>query len=328
MKILVTGGAGFIGSHIVDCLISQGYEVVVVDNLSTGRIGNVNQKARFYNIDITNSNEIEKVFLKEKPSIVSHQAAQKNVRLSVENPVLYLRDNGIGTLNILENCRKYNTEKIVFASTGGAIYDSADLPVKETSKLNPLSPYGITKLLGELYLKFYNETYGLRYAALRYGNVYGPRQDAEGEAGVVSIFANLMIQNKAPAIFGDGEQTRDFVYVEDVVNANILAIENRGADNNPLNISTCKETSVNEIFLMLKKIIGFGGNALHTKSKDGEIRRIFLSYEKAKNALDWQPQIALEEGLKRTVESIKNKGNIQDLGIKRTVEPIKNETDI
>ncbi len=304
MKILVTGGAGFIGSHIVDGLISKGYEVVVVDNLSSGKIENVNQKARFYQVDISNREEIEGVFLREKPSIVNHHAAQKNVRLSVENPIFYLRDNGIGTLNILENCRKYNTEKIVFASTGGAIYDSSDLPVRETSKLNPLSPYGITKLLGELYLKFYNETYGLRYVSLRYGNVYGPRQDAEGEAGVVSIFANSMIQNKAPVIFGDGEQTRDFVYVNDVVNANILAIESSKADNNPFNIATCKETSINEIFLMLKKIMGYEGDAVHTKSKEGEIRRIFLSYDKAKSALDWQPQTALEAGLKNTADSI------------------------
>jgi UDP-glucose 4-epimerase len=300
-KVLVTGGAGFIGSHIVDALIERDYNVVVVDNLSSGKIENVNKKARFYKMDIK-SRQLEQVFRKEKPQIVSHQAAQKNVRLSVENPAFYLEDNGIGTINLLENCVKHKAEKVVFASTGGALYDSTLLPAKEDSKINPLSPYGITKLLCELYLKFYNETYGLRFTSLRYSNVYGPRQDFEGEAGVIAIFANSILKEKIPIIFGDGNQTRDFVYVDDVVRANIESIENPKADNKIFNISACRETSVNQVFLMLKKITGYEGKAIHAKPKKGEIRRIFLSYNRAYKIIGWKPSVSLEQGLEKTVE--------------------------
>jgi UDP-glucose 4-epimerase len=306
MKILVTGGAGFIGSHIVDALIKEGHDAVVVDNLSTGKAENIDKKAKFYKADLQDSN-LDKIFKKERPQIVNHQAAQKNVRLSVENPIFYLRSNGLGTLNLLENCIKYNVKKIVFASTGGAIYDSSILPVKEGSKLNPLSPYGITKLLGELYLKFYNETYGLKYVSLRYGNVYGPRQDAEGEAGVAAIFSNLMLQNKAISIFGDGKQTRDFVYVGDVVKANLLAMENPKADNQAFNIATCKETSINGLFNLLKSLTAYESQAIHTKPKKGEVRRMYLSCEKAFQFFGWNPSISLEEGLHNTIAWFKRK---------------------
>lgn len=306
MKILVTGGAGFIGSHIVDALIEKGHEVIAVDNLSAGKIENINKKAKFYKIDIK-SRELERIFKREKPQIVNHQAAQKNVRISVENPALYLEDNGLGTINLLQNCVKYNTKKVIFASSGGALYDSSVLPAKENSRLNPLSPYGITKLLGELYLKFYSETYGLKYASLRYNNVYGPRQDAEGEAGVVAIFCSSMTGKRIPIIFGDGNQTRDFVYVSDVVNSNILAMENPRADNQVFNIATCRETSVNQIFSLLKKIINYNGNAIHTKAKKGEVRRMYLDCKKAQQILGWQPAVSLEEGLKRTVEWYRRK---------------------
>lgn len=300
MKILVTGGAGFIGSHIVDALIEKGHEVVVVDNLSSGRLENVSKKSRFYKADIKGK-DIEQIFKKEKPQIVCHQAAQKNVRISVENPKFYLEDNGIGTLNILESCIKHGVKKIIFASTGGAIYDPSILPAREDkSRLNPLSPYGITKLLGELYLRFYSDTYGLKYTSLRYSNVYGPRQDAEGEAGVVAIFATSLVKGKIPIIFGDGNQTRDFVYISDVVNANLLSIENPKSDNQIFNVGICQEKSVNQIFDSLRQIIGYKGKAIHLKPKKGEVRRISLSYDKIKKVLGWEPLASFEEGLEKT----------------------------
>ncbi len=306
MKILVTGGAGFIGSNIVDALIERGYEVVVVDDLSTGRIENVNKKAKFYRIDLKDKN-LEKIFLKEKPSVVNHHAAQINVRLSVENPVKDIETNGIGMLNLLECSRKHNVEKFIFASSGGAIYEEGKLPASETTPLHPVSPYGITKVLGEMYLDFYRRTYGLNYVSLRYANVYGPRQNFEGEAGVIAIFTNMMLKRQTPIIYGDGLQERDFVYVSDVVDANLLAIENAKALNNPFNISTCKGTNINTIFSLLKKPIGYPGGAIHTKEKKGEIRRVFLSYDKIKKVLDWSPRVNLEEGLGKTVEWARKK---------------------
>lgn len=299
MKILVTGGAGFIGSNIVDALIERGYEVVVVDDLSTGRIENVNKKAKFYQLDLKDRN-LEKIFAKEKPSIVNHHAAQINVRLSVENPVKDIETNGIGTLNLLECSRKHNAEKFIFASSGGAIYEEGKLPASETTPLHPASPYGITKVLGEMYLDFYRRTYGLNYVSLRYANVYGPRQNFEGEAGVIAIFINMMLKRQTPIIYGDGLQERDFVYVSDVVDANLLAIENAKALNNSFNIGTCKGTNINTIFSLLKQPIGYLGGAIHTKEKKGEIRRIFLSYDKIKKILNWTPKVNLEQGLEKT----------------------------
>ncbi len=304
MKILVTGGAGFIGSHVVDGLISRGYGVVVVDNLSIGKREYVNKEATFYNADI-NDKRLEQIFKKEQPQIVNHHAAQKNLRESIKNPVMDLEINGKGTLNLLELCVKFKVARFVYASSGGAIYDNMHLPVSETSPIKPLSPYGITKMLGELYLQAYKEMHGLDYVSLRYSNVYGPRQDPAGEAGVIAIFSDAMQNGRTPVIYGDGMQTRDFVYVGDVVKANILATENENALNHSFNISTCKEASVNELFAMLKKITAYKGNAIKAKPIRGEMKRIFLSYEKAKRMLGWQPQVNLEGGLKKTIGYMK-----------------------
>ncbi|MFH1249434.1 MAG: NAD-dependent epimerase/dehydratase family protein [archaeon] len=288
-KVLVTGGAGFIGSHIVDALIEGGFDVAVVDNLSTGKLENVNKKARFYKVDIK-SKDLERIFQKEQPNFVNHHAAHIDLRESVDNPIKDIETNVIGMINLLECCRKYKVEKVVFASTGGALYSENKIPAYETSQIKPKSPYGINKLFGEIYLDFYNKTYGLNYVCLRYANVFGPRQNAEGEAGVVSIFTTKMLANIAPAIYGDGLQERDFVFVGDVVDANISAIESVKGVNQAFNISSCTSTSVNTIYHFLKKTTGYAGGVLHSKPRKGEVRRMILNYDKAKNILGWSPK--------------------------------------
>jgi UDP-glucose 4-epimerase len=305
MKVLVTGGAGFIGSHIVDGLIKEGYDVVVVDDLSSGKKEYVNTKAKFHQLDIQDSS-IEEVFRKEAPDYVSHQAAQKDVRVSVSDPIFDAKVNILGTINLLQNCIKNNTKKVIFASTGGAIYGEQEVfPAPETHPLRPISPYGITKLVAEKYLYYYRAIHGLEYTSLRYSNVYGPRQDPYGEAGVVAIFVKKMINKEQPIINGDGEQTRDYVYVEDVVKANIQAIKNN-ATNNIFNIGTGKETSVNQLFNHLREIINPSMNVEHGPAKEGEQRRSVIDYSRATEVLHWQPKVSLLEGIKDTYEYFKN----------------------
>lgn len=300
MKVLVTGGAGFIGSHIVDRFIDEGDEVVVVDNLSTGSESNLNPRARFYRIDIQNP-DLEEVFQKERPDCVSHQAAQIDVRLSVADPILDARINVIGTINLLQNCVKYKVKKVLFASSGGAIYGEQEIfPAPEDHPLRPLSPYGITKLVAEHYLHYYKITYGLDYVSLRYANVYGPRQDPYGEAGVVAIFIQKMLNGGQPVINGDGEQTRDFVYVEDVARANSLALKGNTREN-IFNIGTGIETSVNQIFYNLKEMINPAIKEVHGPQKTGEQRRSVIDPLRAKRVLGWEPGVRLSEGLKNTV---------------------------
>lgn len=304
-KILVTGGAGFIGSHIVDRLIDEGFEVVVVDNLSTGHKKNINKNAKFYRLDIQSS-KIESVFQTERPSHVCHQAAQKDVRLSVSDPVFDAKINILGTLNILQNCVNYKTKKVIFASTGGAIYgDQEVFPAPESHPMRPISPYGITKLTAEHYLYYYKKVYGLDYTALRYSNVYGPRQDPHGEAGVVAIFIKMMLNALSPVINGDGKQTRDYVYIDDIVEANILAMKD-GLSENVFNIGTGIETSVNQIFNYLKRIIGPSIKEKHGPSKPGEQERSVIDYARAKKYLHWKPGTPLNVGLEKTCEYFKN----------------------
>ena len=300
-KVLITGGAGFIGSHIADRLIDEGYEVIVVDNLSSGREKNVNKRAGFYKTDIQDA-QLEAIFQKEKPDYVCHHAAQIDVRRSVSDPIFDASVNVLGTINILQNCIAHKVKKIVFASSGGAIYGEQEIyPAPETHPLRPISPYGITKLVAEHYLYYYKVIYGLDYTALRYANVYGPRQNHLGEAGVVAVFAQKMLQGECPVINGDGTQTRDFVYVGDVVNANMSAIRNDSSDN-VFNIGTGIETSVNEVFNHLKGIINPSIEEKHGPQKKGEQRRSVLNYAKAKEILRWEPKTSLLEGLKKTVE--------------------------
>ena len=301
MKCLVTGGAGFIGSHIADILIKKGEEVSIIDNLSTGKIKNLNKKAIFYKEDIRNKKAIEKMFEKEKLDYVFHTAAQINVRESVENPVKDASINILGTLNLLEACRKCNVKKFIFSSTGGAIYgDNVKIPTIETEKQQPTNPYGIAKLADENYLYFYKKVYGIDYVSLRYSNVYGPRQNYKGEAGVVAIFINKILNNKQSVINGSGKQTRDYVYVRDVARANLLALKLNGI----FNVSTGKETSVNELFKMLKKIMRINVEAVHGPAKKGEQKRSCLDYSKIKGK-GWEPKTGLEQGLEATIEWFK-----------------------
>ncbi|RLC39550.1 MAG: UDP-glucose 4-epimerase [Candidatus Nealsonbacteria bacterium] len=303
MKILVTGGAGFIGSHLTDKLIEQGHKVTVVDNLSTGKKENLNPKAKFYQLDIQ-SPEIAGVFEKEKPEIVFHFAAQIDVRKSVENPIESAKVNILGSLNLLENSRKYGVKKIIFASSGGAIYGETDvIPTPESYPENPQSPYGIEKLAIEKYLNFYRKTLGLNYIALRLANVYGPRQNSKGEAGVIAIFCDKMLKNKEVIINGDGEQTRDFVFVDDVVEAVLLAMEKE--KSGIYNIGTAKETSINEIFRKIKELTNSNCQEIHGPEKPGEQKRSCLDYSRAKEELNWQPKYSLEEGLRETIEWFK-----------------------
>lgn len=305
MKVLVTGGAGFIGSNIVDLLIDEGYEVVIVDNLSSGKEENINKKARFYKIDIQDQ-ELESVFREEAPDYVSHHAAQKDVRVSVNDPIYDAKINILGTLNILQNCVKYGVKKIVFASTGGAIYGEQDIfPAPETHPARPISPYGITKLVAEHYMFYYKTVHGLDYVSLRYSNVYGPRQDPYGEAGVVAIFIQKMSNGEPLVIYGDGEQTRDFVYVGDVAKANVMAIEN-SAGENVLNIGTGIETSVNQLFDSLKEIIHPSIEKKYASARQGEQKRSVIDSALARRSLKWQPEVAMMDGLTRTFKYFKS----------------------
>jgi UDP-glucose 4-epimerase len=304
MKIMVTGGAGFIGSHIVDEYLSAGHDVIVVDNLSTGRRINLNPAARFFEIDISDG-DLRQLLEAERPDVINHQAAQIDVRRSVEDPGYDARVNILGSLNLLEAGRAAGVKKIIFASTGGAIYGEQDyFPADEKHPNRPLSPYGIAKLSVEKYLDFYRAVHGIDYTVLRYANVYGPRQNPKGEAGVVAVFCERMMKKAAPVINGDGKQTRDYVYVGDVVRANLLALEAReGASNNIFNIGTGIEMDVNTIFHILQRYLGTDFPEQHGPSKAGEQRRSVLDSRHAWELLGWRPGFDLETGLKLTLES-------------------------
>jgi len=300
MRVLVTGGAGFIGSHVVDLLLTEGHQVVVADDLSSGREENLNPQAHFYEVDIR-SPELEKLFAAEAPEVICHNAAKASVRESMAKPLLYADVNVLGSLNLLELSRKYGVRKFIYASSGGAVYGEPQyLPVDEEHPIHPLDPYGASKHHVEHYLHLYRANWGLAYTILRYPNVYGPRQDPHGEAGVVAIFAHQMLRKQEPVINGSGEQERDFVYVSDVARSNLLALE-RG-DGGTCNLGTGVGTSINEIFARLKAIIGYQGNRVHAPPRPGEVFKIWLDASRARRELTWQPRVGLEEGLRRTVE--------------------------
>ncbi len=299
VKALVTGGAGFIGSHLVDRLLADGYQVAIIDNLRGGHLQNLNQAAAFYQADITQPG-VEEIFSREQPELVFHLAAQTSVVQSTQNPVDDVSVNVIGTLRMLEASRRQGIDKFIFSSTGGAMYgDPADNPCSEETPPNPISPYGLSKRVTEEYVALFHRLYRLNYTILRYGNVYGPRQDPHGEAGVVAIFAQAMLEGRQPRIFGDGEQERDFIYVADVVESNIQAIH-RGS-HRIYNIGSGESSSVNRIFQSLKADLGYQQEAEHRPRRPGDVHKIYLECSKARKDLDWSPQVDLEDGLRRTL---------------------------
>lgn len=300
-KVIVTGGAGFIGSHITDILIDKGYEVVIVDNLVTGNRENINKKAKFHNVDITKP-ALKDVFEKEKPDFVIHEAAQINVRKSVEEPMFDAESNVLGTINVLECCREFKVKKIIYSSSGGACYGEPEyMPCDEKHPVHPISHYGASKYAAEQYFFLYNFLYKLDYTILRYSNVYGPRQDPRGEAGVISIFLDRITKNQTPIINGDGNQTRDFIYVGDVAKANLLALE-KNTKSRIFNIGFGKETSVNDIFAEIKKAAKTKLKAKHGPAIPGEVYRIYLDHGLAGKELGWKPEVVLSEGIRKTVE--------------------------
>ena len=313
MKILITGGAGFIGSNVADGLIAEGYEVVIVDDLSNGHEENIPEKAKFYKADVRDK-KLEDVFKSEKPDMVIHNAAQLSVRVSVEDPLLDADINIIGGLNLINICRKHKARKIIFASSGGTVYgEQRTFPADEDHPLAPISPYGVAKLSTEHYLYYFHRVYGMEYISLRYGNIYGPRQDPHGEAGVVAIFSKKMLAGEIPLINGDGLQTRDYAYVGDVVRANIAAIESDYTG--PVNIGTGIETDVVALFSILKGASGSDIEEKHGPAKTGEKRRSVLDNSLARKVLDWKPEISIEEGLDLTYKWFEDNShhNISDI---------------
>jgi UDP-glucose 4-epimerase len=305
LKLLVTGGAGFIGSHITDALIEKGHSVVILDNLLMGKPENVNPKAKFVLMDVR-AGEMERLFEIEKFDGVFHLAAQMDVRKSVEDPAFDAGVNVLGTLNLLQNCVRFGAKKVVFASTGGAVYGEQEVfPCEENHPTRPVSPYGITKLCVEKYLFYFAAEFGLKYVALRFANVYGPRQNPHGEAGVVAIFTSKLLAGGQPVINGDGKQTRDYVYVGDVVQANLKALEY--PQNDAFNVGTGIETDVNRIFGILNRWTGGRAQEIHGPGKPGEQKRSVISYKRAKIKMNWEPKVALENGLKQTVEFFKGR---------------------
>ncbi len=302
-KILVTGGAGFIGSHVVDRYVEAGHDVAVVDNLLSGSEKNLNPRASFHKVDIR-SEALATVFEQETPEFVSHHAAQIDVRRSVTEPMFDAEVNILGSLNLLEQCVRHNVSKIIFSSTGGAIYgEPKELPASEECPPNPKCHYATSKLSFEFYLQLYQSLYGLRYTVLRYPNVYGPRQSPEGEAGVCSILTGMMLAGKQPTLYGFGDALRDYVFVGDISRGNILALEK--GDGMIINLGSGKGTSVRELFDLIREFTGYQGEPQLKPLRPGEIDRVYITGGKAAAVLGWRPEVSLREGLRQTVEHIR-----------------------
>lgn len=303
-KILVTGGAGFIGSHVVDVFLENGFEVVILDDLSTGRSSNLNPKAKFYKMDIRDP-KVREVFETERPDYVSHHAAQMDVRRSVAQPLFDADVNILGSINLIECAKEFGVKRFIYISTGGAVYGEPEyVPCDEAHPINPICQYGASKHTVEHYLFMYHVNYGLKYTVLRYPNVFGPRQDPHGEAGVVAIFTGKMMAGEPVVINGDGEQTRDFVYVRDCAQANYLAAT---VDHEPgiFNIGWGVPTSINQIFSALAKVTEYSLPVGYGPAKVGETRHIYLNASKARQNLGWSATVNLDEGMQKTVEYFK-----------------------
>ena len=309
MNILVTGGAGFIGSHLVDAYLEEGHRVVVLDNLSTGDQDNLNHNARFVEGDVRDTDMVKPLFEMEKFDLVNHHAAQLDVRISVASPAFDAEQNIIGSINLLQAAVETGVERFIFASSGGTVYgDQQVFPADETHTTNPISPYGVSKLSVEKYLGYFSHQYGLRYGVLRYTNVYGPRQNSHGEAGVVAIFCRKMLNDEQPVIFGSGEQTRDYVYVGDVAAANVKALEYLGEHGAGIfNICTNTEITINNLFNQLNGMVENRFEETHAPAKPGEQFRSVCAWDKAAKELGWKPEVGIEEGLQRTMEYFRKK---------------------
>ncbi len=312
MKITVTGGAGFIGSNLVDAMLEEGHTVVVVDNLSTGKFENlfrVKDAARekrfaFFHMDIRDPAAAVAI-QEQEADVVVHLAAQADVRRSVGNPVEDAEINILGTINLLQLCVKAGVKKFINTSSGGCIYGEPEfLPVSEDAPRRGASPYAVSKNAADLYLQYFGDAYGIAYTTLAHANVYGPRQNPFGEAGVAAIFGGKMLRGEAPVIYGDGEQTRDFVFVDDVVDAYMKSLH--AGDGELLNIGTAKETSVNRLFSLTRELTGFEGDPVYKPPREGELHRTFLKVDKAQRVLGWTPRTSLEDGLARTVDWLRS----------------------
>jgi len=302
-KVLVTGGAGFIGSHLVNGLLDNDYAVAVVDDLSAGQLRNINHRATFYHAPI-NDPRINQIIQREGPEIIFHLAAQSSVRQSALDPVADADSNVLGTISLLSAAAAEGVDKIVFSSTGGAIYGNpATIPCDENTPVSPLTPYALSKYVSELYLKLFYQTYGLAYTILRYSNVYGPGQDPNGEAGVISIFAGSMLRGRSPNIYGDGEQERDFVYVSDVVEANLAAMYH--GDGRTYNIGTGEPVTINRIYSLLQDCTDFHDEPVYRPRRAGEVLKIALDSSCAGQELAWEPKVSLEEGLGLSVDYVR-----------------------
>ncbi|MDP3725384.1 MAG: NAD-dependent epimerase/dehydratase family protein [Nanoarchaeota archaeon] len=302
MKILITGGAGFIGSHIADAYLRAGHDVVIADNFGTASEKNVPPRARLHRVDIRDLSLLRRVFEAERPDLVNHHAAIASVAHSLRDPTPTMDTNVMGTLNVAFLSSEFGVRKLLFASTGGVIYGDPprlDLPVSESYPRNPLSPYALSKVLAEDIIKFYASRGGFSFLVFRYANVYGPRQNPKGEAGVIAIFSELMREETRPTIFGDGSKTRDYVYVDDIVSANLLALE-RG-ENEVLNIGLGKEITDDRVFQLVADEIEYKGNPNYAPFREGENLRISLDASRAEKILGWKPKISLEEGVRRTL---------------------------
>ena len=302
MNILVTGGAGFIGSNLVDRLVEEGHKVVVIDNLSTGKTENVHSKANFYKLDICDK-KIRDIFKSEKIEVVYHKAAQIDVQKSIEDPIFDGKVNILGTINVLEACKKTNVKKIIYPSSAAVYGEPKYLEIDENHPISPISYYGISKFTPENYIKTYSEFYDIDYTIFRYSNAYGIRQDPKGEGGVIAIFMDKLFRGKSPTIFGDGSATRDFIYVEDIVEANIKALD-RGSKE-VFNIGTGVATSINELFYIMKEIMDVDVKVKYGKERGGDIKNSFFNIDKAKEKLNWIPKYRLEEGLYKTIKYYK-----------------------
>ncbi len=304
MKVLVTGGAGFIGSHVVDGCLAAGHDVVVVDDLSTGKRSNLDPRARLHEADLVDQPAVERIVADERPEVICHLAAKANVRESMAEPVLYARVNILGSLSVLEAARRYGVRKVVYASTGGAVYGEPEyLPVDEQHPIKPVDPYGASKHHVEHYLFIYGLHFGVDYTILRYPNVYGPRQDPFGEAGVVAIWTERMLHGKKVIINGSGDQQRDFCYVGDVARGNVLALTHGSREI--YNLGTGVGSSINQVYALLREATGYEGAEVHGPAKQGEVLRTWLNVDKARQGLGWEARVPLREGLQMTVDAFR-----------------------